>query len=64
MLFRSFNVGHHIALIDVGTLFGIDFNQFSTQSCGNFKDLSVVILNVAEEVALFVFLANEGLNRG
>ena len=45
----------------MGTLLGVDFHELSAQCGGNFDDLSVVVFDIAEEVALLVFFADEGL---
>lgn len=58
----AFDVGNHVALVDVCTLLGVDFNKFATECSRNFKNLSVRVFDVAEEVALVVGFADEGFD--
>ena len=58
-LLTALHVGNDIALVDACTLLGVNLNQLATKGCGQFDNLTVRILNVAEAVALVVFLANK-----
>ena len=44
--FLALDVGNHVALLHVRSLLGIDFYQFAAKRSGEFKDLSVRVLDV------------------
>ena len=52
LFFRSLYVCDDIALADVSALFYDDFHELATEGCLEFEDLSVVVLDVAEAVAI------------
>ena len=58
VLLRTTDEGEGVAFGDFAALVGADFDESAAEGCGNFVDAAVAVEEVAEAVALLVFLAD------
>ena len=58
----ALNVSDNVALRYLRATLSVDFYKLAAESCRNLYKLAPRSLNVAKDVALLVFLADEWLN--